>query len=482
MNSRILQLIRLILLFCGLIESAIILFYNLSSISNLALLPLSYAFSMLLMKNYYKNNIGLALIIIEVVKAFRYIVLPILILQEKIFEGVNIAPQYNQTAVLLMSYELIIVSIVLYFIAKKPKTFKILKKTHTNNVTFMWYFLIAIGLFVILKEPLLQLRLFNFKMSVLNELKLSFDSNEKISGFSRILFLLGIITTFAFSENFIYNLRISKTIKVFFQLILCAILVSSLWTNEYGSVTRWNMMIGIILSIYTLLFYYPKSRNKILIGGIGGVLFVLIIGSLLKTLSFGFDDYTISKSTQMYFSSQYFDEYFQGVRSVSNCILVAQKYANVNTFHGVLTDWFYSFPLFMKTVGLSNLPVATHYYHNVINQYDLIMPTITMGLLRFGWILAPLYSCVAVFFALHFDRKLKQERNILIKLFYIYIVFWFSLFMAVSPNVIDPNIWAPFIGIWLIKLESKIFYKRVSLSATKKVRNNVAPMTFRKYF
>ena len=44
----------------------------------------------------------------------------------------------------------------------------------------------------------------------------------------------------------------------------------------------------------------------------------------------------------------------------------------------------------------------------------------------------------------------------LVKLFYIYIVFWFSLFMAISPNVIDPNIWAPFIGIWLLTLEKKI--------------------------
>jgi hypothetical protein len=84
-------------------------------------------------------------------------------------------------------------------------------------------------------------------------------------------------------------------------------------------------------------------------------------------------------------------------------------------------------------------------------------------ILRFGSILAPLYSCVAVFFALHFDRKLKKEQNILVKLFYVYIVFWFSLFMAISPNVIDPNIWAPFIGIWLIKLEKTIFNPKTNL-------------------
>lgn len=481
MKSSIYQKLYLSLLFCGLIESITILLYNLSPISNLALLPLTYALSMLLVKNWYSNDMGLALVIIEVIKACRYFVLPIMISQERLFDGVNIAPQYNESAVLLMSYELISVSLVMFFYGPKSKlvrTFKkinnrktffygrnvklvkTLKKSHNNKTTLIWYIFIVFGLFIVVTEPSLSARLFNFQMAIANEFGFKGDLNEKISGVYRVFFLIGIITVFAFLVKQINNFVIPTKIKLLFQIIVCILLVSSLWTNEVGSVSRWNMMIGILLSIFILLFYYPSYRKKIIIGGLGGVLFVLIIGSLLKTLSFGLDDYTVSDSTRMYFSSQYFDEYFQGVRSVSNGIFVAQKYSNLNIFDGVLTDWFYSFPFLMKMVGLSNQPVASYYYHLVSNHYDLIFPTITMGLLRIGWILAPLYSCVAVFFALYFDKKLKKEQNILVKLFYIYIVFWFSLFMAISSNVIDANIWAPFIGIWLLTLEKKIFYSK----------------------
>jgi hypothetical protein len=484
MKSSIYQKLYLLLLFCGFIASTIIIFYNLSPINNLALLPLTYAVSMLLVKNLYsKNKIGLALVIIEVIKACRYLVLPIMISQESLFDGVNIAPRHNESAVLLMTYELISVSLVMFFYGRKAKfvrTFKkidnrkntyghnaklvrIFKKINNRQTTFLWYIFIVLGLFIVATEPSLRERLFNFTMSFVNEFGLGVDFSAKISGTSRVFFLIGIITSFAFLANQINKFPILTKSKLFFQTIVCILLVSCLWTNEAGSVSRWNMMIGILLSIYILLFYFPRSRKKIIMGGLGGVLFVLIIGSLLKTLSFGLDDYTVSDSTQMYFSSQYFDEYFQGVRSVSNGIFVTQKYSNLNIFDGVLTDWFYSFPFLMKMVGLSNQPVASYYYHLVSNHYDLIFPTITMGLLRFGWILAPLYSCVAVFFALYFDKKLKKEQNILVKLFYVYIVFWFSLFMAISSNVIEANIWAPFIGIWLLTLEKIIFNSKTNL-------------------
>ncbi|MDG1398816.1 MAG: hypothetical protein P8P88_10570 [Polaribacter sp.] len=476
MKSSKIEKIRWVLFFSGLIVSAIISFNNFSPISNLALLPLTYAFSMLMLKKSYANNMGLALVIIEIIKICRYFVLPILISQESLFEGVNIAPKHNEAAVLLMCYELIIVSAVMNFYARKVKLVASLqkikksnsittlkskivasvKKYNTNKVTFLWYSFMLFGAYIIGTQPVLRSRLFNFQMSFANEFGLNSGVNSNLSGIARVFFLLGIITTFAFLVRLIHKLPISKIVKVLSQLVLCILLVSSLWTNEVGSVSRWNMMIAILLSIYVFLFYYPSSRKKIIIGGIVGVLFVIIAGSLLKTLSFGLDDYTVSDSTEMYFSSQYFDEYFQGVRSVSNCILVAETYDTMNVFEGVLKDWFFSFPLLIKMVGLSNLTIATEYYHILAVQYDLIMPTITMGLLRFGWLFAPLYSVIAVIVALYFDKKLKNEQNMLVKLFYIYIVFWFSLFMAISPNVIDPNIWAPFIGIWLLTLEKKI--------------------------
>ena len=45
------------------------------------------------------------------------------------------------------------------------------------------------------------------------------------------------------------------------------------------------------------------------------------------------------------------------------------------------------------------------------------------------------------------------------RLFYTVIVFWLSLFMAVSTNVIEANIWYAVIGIWIITLEEKLRFR-----------------------
>lgn len=442
-----------ILFILGFITLSFILCYNISTIDNLYLLPLAYSFSMVLVKKYYNQNITLAVIIIEIVKMCRYLLLPIMAALENKFEGVNIAPQYNNIAVILMAYELISISFIMFF----TKSNSIHKKIDSPfKFTPLCYIFILLGLYIIFTEPFLKARLFKFHITISEELGLYRESRESLSGFSRVFFLIGVITIYTFIQIQINKIKKIKHYKLFLHLIVCILFISCMWTNERGSVSRWNMIIAVLLSMYTLLYYYPNKKNNIIFGGILGGMLVIIMGSLLKTLSFGLNDYTISDSTQMYFSSQYFDEYFEGIRSVSNCIKVSSIYNSDNLFTGIITDWFYNFPFLMKLLGISNTAVATTYYHNVSGQYDLIMPTISMCHLRVGELFSPLYSCISTFIALKFSAKLNSESNLLIKFFYIYIVFWFSLFMAISPNIIDANIWAPFIAIWILSFEKKL--------------------------
>ena len=120
-----------------------------------------------------------------------------------------------------------------------------------------------------------------------------------------------------------------------------------------------------------------------------------------------------------------------------------------------MIDTCYNFPYAMKILGLSGSKVATDYFHMATGHYDLIMPTITQGYMQFGWILSPIYSVICTIMALWMDRKLVASRILTKKLFYIVLVFWFSLFMAVSTNVIEANIWYAVIAIWILSLEEK---------------------------
>ena len=398
---------------------------------------------------------GLALVIIEIIKVCRYLILPILISLEHSFQGVNISPRYNEDAILLMSYELLCVSFVMLLLTSKQRKECFVKQKKSNVITYIGYFFILFGLYVIFTEPLLRSTLFRFDISFADESSMNRDSEVKISGVSLVFFSIAIVTIFVFWVQLINRwIRIVR-LKIILEIIVCFLLISCVWTNRVGSVSRWNMLIGVLLSVYVLIYYNPQYKKKIVICGTASIFLVILVGSLLKVFSFGYSDYTLSNSTEMYFSAQYFDEYFEGVHSVSNCIFVAEKYSSMNIFEGILSDWFNSFPLLMKSLGLMNVSVATKYYHIESGHYDLIMPTVTMGLMRFGWLLAPLYSCISVFFALYFNQKMNAESNILLKLFYIHLVFWFSLFMAVGPNVIEPHIWSPLLAILFLSFERK---------------------------
>lgn len=449
-----------ILSYLGIIVFFVSFCFNVSTVSLVYLLPLSYSISMRMVQRCYANRFGLSLIIIEITKFCRFVVLPLFITFEKKFQGVNIAPQYENQAVLLMIYEIISVSVVLFYIGQKKIVNHEEKSLARKIESFGWISkaLIAFWFFLLFTNERLKYKLFNFSLAIKEEIIEQYTTVQHIDGVTKVFFAIGIVFLFSYILSILQKIPLDNSIKFIVSVVVCVGFVSCLWTSGTG-VSRWNMLIGVILSVYALLFYFPKYRNRIIGLGGGGFIFVIVVGSFLKTISFGFDS-TIESSMRMYFSSQYFDEYFQGVRSTSNCIFVAlnHKY-EMDPIKAVIMDYCTNVPYLIKFLGYTD-HLATEYYWTTSGHYDLIIPTVTVSLMRFGEFLSPLYSCFAVFAAFYVEKKMFFEDSLTGKLIYIYIIFWFSLFMCIGPNIVDGNCWSYVIGIIILTIERNLLKTR----------------------
>lgn len=425
----------------------ILFFEKDQGVSNVYLLPLGYALSMQIIKPCYQTHKGIALILFEIVKVCRFLVLPIMIGIERNFTGVNISPSDNRSAVYLMFYELICVSLTLRFVC--PSLKKKVSLAHKNFQTSTLDILL-IFFFLLIVAPAYKNYLFNFSIEYIDiEYRIE---KAKISGVLKLFYTIGIVTLICYVVNYIKKHFTNQKLAILLSFLMCIAYISCSWSDGM-SVSRWGLVTSSISTMMVLIYFYPQYKKSIDITFVLLILIFIIGGSLLKTMSFGWSDYTLSDSTSFYFSSQMFDEYFEGVRSVSNGIHVANVSPD-RGFYGILLDWFNSFPLLMKTIGLSGTKVATDYYHIVSGHYDLIMPTVSMCYMQFGTILSPLYSMLCIYFALYFNNKMNNAENIIYKLFCFIITFWFSIFMAISPNIIDPHLWAPLLGICIFKFRN----------------------------
>lgn len=448
----------------GILVALFTLVFNNSSrlVDNLFLLPFSYCICLLLSRKVFIKQPGLALLIIETVMICRFLIIPIMFALTDNYHGVMVNSELN-TAVWYMVYEEITVGFVMGCWASiKHKDFlrEISGMGEKKFVRPLTVLIIAFWCFIIITNSKLRGNLFNF--SLLTQSEMGFTQYTSLSeyradipGVFKVFFYIGLVVLLTTLVHFIARRKWYKPIKVFALTVVCAGFISSMWSSGFN-VSRWGMLIATIISVYVLIYSFPNRKKQILVIGAIGVCAVVLGGSLLKSISHGYTNYTLMDSTKRYLTAEYFDEYFQGIAPVANGIETAKRYSTARGPEGILIDCFYNFPYAMKVFGLSGSPVATDFFHQTTGHYDLIMPTVTESIMQFGGLCAPLYSCLLVWLALWFDRKQQASTTLYRKLFYTVLVFWTSLFMAVSTNVIEANIWYAVIGIWLISFEEKM--------------------------
>lgn len=436
-------------------------------IPNLYILPFIYLISLLITRKVFKKQPGLALMIIETIMICRFLIIPFMFAFDNNYTGVSISSEYN-TAVWFMAYEELVVSFMMLFwssIKHKDRPVVLNMKFEKKMIRPVTIGIIVFWIFIIIVNPKLRGNLLNFSLLAREELfgttgyMTIAEYRSDIPGIFSVFFRIGLIVLLTILVRTVAQSRTYRTIKVLQICLICIAFISSMWSNGY-SVSRWNMLIAVIISVYVLLYSFPQNKKQIIFLGICGVIFVLLVGSALKTVSIKVaDSISLNSGVEKYLNVEMFDEYFQGIVPVTNGIKTAEIFGKKRGLEGILADTMFNFPYAMKITGLSGTPVATDYFHQATGHYDLVMPTVAQSIMQFGKFLAPLYSSVLVLFSLWLDRKQQAAKTLYKKLFFTVLVFWTSLFMAVSTNIIEANIWYAVIAIWILTLEEKVHFK-----------------------
>ena len=310
-------------------------------IKNLYLLPLFYSISMLMVKGYYSDgNMGIAVALIEGTKLIRFLVLPLMYALGDTFLKLDMKPSYHSTAVVLMCYELLAVSLVMFLYLKRSPYQRVTTKIKTSPVLFVYLFALA-WILLVLAVSTYRNTLLNFNISL-------GDSDSTVSSFEndnfvlRYIFEMGKVFMFAALVGISAFIK-NKTIKFWFIFLVSIFYISSNWSDGGESISRWGLVIGLILSLYATYILFPEKKNIILYGGMSSLIIVVLISSILKLMVWGYDATDLSDmstSSELLSSSNMLDSYFEGVYGVSNGLATVDIHGDKVGFLNFITELF----------------------------------------------------------------------------------------------------------------------------------------------
>ena len=429
------------LIVSSIVLTLFLLVFNLQSskVQILWLLPVTYFFSLVLTKKMYFISSGIASVILKIVFFCRYIMVPLLWGTAMQYTDIDIPNLDYNSAVFLMAYELIVVSLAIkiYFSLNKRHDIVTEAPISLTKGGIIIFIVIVLWGFFVLKSPILKMHLFNFASAtkedfgLVGDMTLS-DIYGKASGVALIIFSIGLIFIYVQIITLIARVKKYPKLKLFFILVACILYISCVWSNGY-SVSRWNLIIGVLFMINVLYVVYPLKKNVINICGASLIAMVIVLGSVLKLMSFGKSDSSVKAVYEYYFNAEFYDEYFSGIVPVANGIKVYEAKYQERTPKRIVVDCFGTFPYATKLFGVSDMQVTEKFYHNITKRTELIMPNISISLFQFGWVLSPIYSVVFCLLALWFDNKNKRSVDLHTKLFYIILTFWCSIVTTQHP-------------------------------------------------
>lgn len=432
--------------------------YWYEEIKNLYLLPFCYIFSMLLVKDFYKCEMGIAVAIIEVTKFLRYIALPLVyVLSDRLvgYMGVDLRSDYHENAVYLMCYEMLAVSLVMkiYYWKKLRRNRIVQVIPHVDFKPTQTVFLFAfLWISIVLLIGPYRESLLNFTLREGSQIAQT--SAESSNNILDIVFQFGKI--FVFSILLYLASTAQQTAKASIMFLASLFLITSSWTEGGLSISRWGIIVSSLLVLYAFYCFYPQ-RQKVIFS-IGAIfIFVLVaVSTFFKmTLSWDMGHMGVNEATSGVFATDIFDAYFQGVYSVSNGLSTVDTYGNVIGYKNFLSELFYHFPFAVRVFGLQGHTWAEYYFKLGIGDSSKICPSLIQSYFYLGAIGCPIFSCFSSVVALWFSEKLKKEGDFTIRLLLVYGIFWLSLFYCINFTIVESHIWFTIIGIWVCRFGGK---------------------------
>lgn len=424
-------------------------------------LVFSILFFIIYSKINYKNHIGTIVLISAM--WIRYMIVPTLIYFHGSLSEITPTYEYIDFSILLILYEMIMISLVfLVFFNKKKQLNEIKIKDNANLKFFIAVFIVLSFVIVIINPELLGS--FDILKGEINYDVLNMQKDN--SGLYSIIWNTGLIFTTLYLVNLIYT-KYCKKNRYTYVLYSFGIIFIYILIVYIGGITisRWLIIVNILV-FFTMIFSLYSNYRKIISSVIFiGMLFFLFGATIQKTEIFegNVSDNKIKVLIDDLTNPTIIDIYFSGPISVNNAIDMKEKNTNLN-IKNLPSDLFNNFPGITSYIEKENT-TNFNYNYNIFNsnRSDQIIPLIGQSFTYFGYMFAPLLSMIFTYFVLYFDRKGNCKNDIYSIYIYKFTSIWFAFFPFLNLTILIAWVYQKIVPFYLILKTSEIIKLNIKI-------------------
>ncbi|MBW4861657.1 MAG: hypothetical protein KZY55_13615 [Paeniclostridium sp.] len=427
-----LSLLLIIEILIGLSSSVFLISKHIpSEYSYIFLLPLFFSMCILVtFKNYVikLNKLGTGMYILNVVMLIRYIISPVSMASLNSYYGgfgPNLGKKYIDFAIIMMIFEMLSVFIVIVLKYNNRNTNKEMDFEFLDE-KFILIIVCILGIIYLFPyfDEIIPKNLF-----ILPE---DYNKNIQIGGSILVIKQTVAVSLFLISLKFLYLIYLRNRI-IIIPYISAALILIFMGINMGSS--RWNVIIPCLVGLYAIKILYPNQFKKIIFIVLG----VLTI-SILSISMYKFS-WAIKKPTDIIevFAMQ-LQDYFSGPKQVAQGIAMSYEYSDRITIKTFFNDFLGSIPIVSNFINQDNR--INNYFNlfNMIGNKSLIIPMVSNGFVYFGAIFAPMLSVICTIISMDLSYKIKSTKFLEVRLVYLMIVFWTSMFMGFNAQIVFGNI------------------------------------------
>ena len=224
-----------------------------------------------------------------------------------------------------------------------------------------------------------------------------------------------------------------------------------LGVNQDGDISRWTMLINLVINIIILTKYYNKSKKII------GIIFsliavcVLVLGTFIKFN----DDKVNSANVYEYITSEVinyetFDVYFAGPFQIDNAVEVRKN--NEIDITNLFIDIFANCPIINNYLDKSETTPTLYnftYYNSYIAK-DKICPLSGQAYIYLGLAFSSIFSVISLCLAIKFNNLAKKSKNEFQLYANMYVSLILSFAICLNINIVFQTIWISILPIYII--------------------------------
>lgn len=409
----------------------LLLFVNEEGFELIWILPITFGISFFFLnKSIERGRLVLFYSFFTGVSFLRYVVGPVLLCYTEDYYGklMNIHPsiQALHTATYLMTYELIICSLFIYFFSKKfnGSIQKSVNLTLPNSYFIYLVYIFIASLFVAFNPT--TLLFFSFGIWGMNEIDISLLT--PMAQTAIMLAISGKIVLFWFLLSFIKT-KYDTSRFPFVWEFLGLVVTLFLGLIYYGG-NRAQFLFSLITSLYLFTLFFPKLKNVI-----------VVLSFIFGTMVFSFitdqrnyaDFYSYEKGmrNKVLNTSQTITAYFGGVTNVAIGVEMAERFSEKKLISQLSQD------ILLPVVGLNKIipfenrelsnTLFNYVFYNSKKNISQILPSIAHGYFLFGPLFCVLIDIVQLLFVFLLTRLLKRTNRMELVFVFNIVLFRFAI-------------------------------------------------------